>query len=709
MGFMTISKAAADFVGELHSDELEIFCGLDLGKSDQALSLRLTALFHLIDRLDTGRQSTAIDRRKADKFRGTAKTIIVENPFLQTNPDDIHFLNPTKNKKKRFLSSDLIYTSSSYFIRIRLFLHRLLNKVLPNFSRFSEGILPTEFSLLGIFGGIIEFIGHAFVIGKSTATKPINQKTGEELTRWQRFKISYLHPKEQETALEEEQNKQQQYQSTPGQRFLNVLRKGTRPIAMINASVWPIINTITYKPIIHLISAKLPALVVIGAFTAATSTFIVAALNIAGTVMDIFLDTGSALYGYLKHRSLLNKLTELNKKSLAFNPLLLKKAKTALDEKLKEVMKTKVIRLFSYNLTLSMAMVLMLAPALTPVGATIALGIAFAGALADLPNFFTKSNYEKFRTLAVLGILAAAIAGAILLVTMPPLVFTLPIIGVATLSVPFIGGCVALLVGTIGFGRVLTFADREWGAEKIGAIKESPVGNFFRNLVSTKTPAPNQNLALTNPRTTSLITSALQAEDDEFLNELASSTDSTPPHLRTPLARSGNLSPLYSPGPSPKMAQFISPKSALHPSKSSAIPRLPIPRNKSDVTASNGDDSPLRRITSVPDFRHSPIPAPSPMLFQMLGRRSMLEQVTERSFTESDGEDKLPPPITFVPPSSPPIALKIPVKSLRDAGVLFQSKSYRSLEEESPLSSQRPRSISTSPRKFRSHPTPLVT
>jgi hypothetical protein len=480
---MPISKTAVDFISGLSSDELEIFCGLDLGKSDHALSLRLTALLHMIDRLDTGKQKTAVDRLKADKLRDTASTIIKENPFLLSSHQYLDLLATTK--RKRFFTSDWIYTFSVYLTRLRL-LGTRGNRIATKSARFLNNSLGKLFSVIGIFGGLFELSGDLTVSITSAFKKLINLKTGEQLLRWQQFKVSFLAPHEQLDALAEERIKHEQYLKNKWPRwtrFKNTFWKGNRFVRMLNALAVPVVNATlllfplaanaTFKFIFILFPAT--------AIASLTAQIVNVVLNIGITVLDIFLDGGSAFYAYYQHLSLSKKLNKVNNNQKIIDSTTLNNAETNLSKKQTETLITRLLRLNSSNLTMCIAMVLIqtsitaLTPLITPYIALFLLGAAFLVALTDLKHFALTSKFEKVRSVLVLALIATAIVCTILLMTMPPLAlgFTIPFFGATTLSLSLIGSALAFTVGTLGFIRAIVFRDPNWTAEKKNIVKEN--------------------------------------------------------------------------------------------------------------------------------------------------------------------------------------------------------------------------------------------
>jgi hypothetical protein len=692
---MSISIEAANFVSELSSDELEIFCGIDLGKDDQALSLRLTALLTMIERLDTGSADAAVDKAKADKLRTSAKKMIDENPFLPTSAENEEFLVPTE--EKRFFTSDMIYTGSIYYTRLRLFIHRL-NKVFGKFSRFfknGNGFLPLSYPITGIIGGIIELFGDLFVILKSTFSSASNKKTDEQLSRWQQFKVSFLHAKDQATAYAQEKLKQLQQQAEKWprwRRFVNVLWKGNRIVRMINAFVWPVLNFVCFITI--------PAMAIAGTITTAYATFLIAALTIGGTVMDIVLDTGSALYACLTHFRLLKKLNKLDG---IIDALTLKKAKAEVWQKLKDLLVTKALRLFNYNAVLCIAMILMLGQ-LTPLVAVIWLSAAFAAALTDLANFAKGSTFEKVRTVLTLVLIAATIAASATLI-MSPFIFTLPFIGLAELSIPMIGAALALTVGSLGFARAVAFSDASWRQEKWTIFKEKclqPIGNFFSRILTATQPqttlvpqSTSKQISQSLLKSRSAISRAQSTDLDSESDEEVSIED-----LR--MVAHTSTSTVRSPEINRKMAAFAMPRLLIRSDTSPSEFDTKAKLNQSTPPDTKGQ---IPRIKSVPNLtRHSsPVPPLS------------LHKIKAPLATISDAQEKSSP--DRIASASPAQAFEIlgESKKRRESdplspsklidrkliGTIFAPKSLTPRDPSPMKADVRPRSYSASPRKMR--------
>ena len=479
---MTINKATADFTSSLTTDELEILAGLTLGqnKNQNALEWRLYCMLELVDRFDTGRNKTGLDIRKADKWRREAKMLIDEHRgLLPPPPSDDFFACETLDLEtgltKNFWSTDIFYTVFLYYTRLRLGFHRG-NKILLNFSK---GVPTVSYVYLG-FAGIVELIVESVALALAVFAKTRNERHPEynSSAKWEEYKVSLLDPETRKAALANEKKENRQPLSK-WQRFLNAWDNGTSYIRTINAAAWFVLNVICF---------------IISGFTLP-----VAILTIAGTVMDIILDTGSASYTLKNHVSLSKKLSTNDRNTHLIDPSLRNEAQEKISPKTENASITRVLRLFNYNAILSLAMVFMLA--YPPGWLAIALfGFITLVSGVELINFKLptqgldtpekkKNLVDKIRVLVVLGIVAGALALTILAVMFPPaaLAFTLPLLGASTISYGLIGASVALIVGLPGLIRAITFAaiDGKWTKERFLLIHEKvlkPIGLFFKTL-----------------------------------------------------------------------------------------------------------------------------------------------------------------------------------------------------------------------------------
>lgn len=526
---MSIPKTTVDFIRSLHTDELEISCELELADDKTKLELcelRLYTMMEFIDRCDTGRRQTALDKGKADKWRYEAKKFIKSNSSLPQPPNDNLFdcetIDVNTGKTKTFWSSDIL-TLSIYFTRVRLFWARI-NRAL---SHFSKSFLPAYYVYAGLSGAIeliFDFIViiHATFFAKTRNEKIENAKfKARELTTklttttnardteslrtwkkyyeeyqnnraWEEYKVSLLNETEREKALAEERAENERPIGW-FQRLKNVFMEGNRPTRMLNAFVWVSLNL--------LIGILFP-----------TALLTVMILSVGGTVIDICIDTSSASYALDCHRSLAAKLARQN----ISLPL-----QEALQPKTENTSITKVLRMFSYSCILSLAMVFIIAS--PPIMfAVILLSAATLLSALELINFKlpsnAKNNIDKGRAVFVLAVMLAALALTVLVFLFPPaaLVFTLPLLGATTLSLTVIGAFVAAIVGSTALLRPLIFGliDSSWTTDRLGIIYDNvlqPIGAFFKNLFVSSPSPPRSAPSKSNKPTTGQVMTSLSS------------------------------------------------------------------------------------------------------------------------------------------------------------------------------------------------------
>lgn len=504
------------FCEELSSEQLEILCNIDFGKnnprtnkrilSDEdyliACELQFYALVELTARLEYGFSETSTDKWDALSYRNKAKKLRKIAETL-SNKDEWHqewyqvldnIKDPTNTVKNTSLFKALIPFKSP----VRLFGgrgNRVAGGLIQDEKGAARNFLPTWFPYLSI-ENVIEFIPDLFIGIRALFKGKRKVKSQIELND-----LATKHQRQQVKALEEKAEKVSRWERSRSKFF-----KGSRLSRMSNAFIWIVINSVSIGFLAAGFASTavvtLPILGIVVVVGALTSW-----LTLSGTIYDIFNDLTSSLYEFFNLNSLHNKFKEKSQDDDFLNKNVLHYMKKELAIKREESIVTRLFRLLSSNVTLSIAMLFIVSTAIAfPIGIPVVLGLLGACAALSLftdviPSLKLDYNYfnkiDKVRALVAFGFILMGIGLGIAL-----------LLGAPYLTIPLIGAFIALTVGSTGLARRIARIDTEWAKATLHNIGDAIVNlkdkvvNFCKHAIGIKesldsTPlSPQRNLGI---------------------------------------------------------------------------------------------------------------------------------------------------------------------------------------------------------------------